>query len=145
LKGTGWAIHTANQNSCKQNYFVAASLTGLWCIRLPFLSSPSGLAPRSSRSCNRAMNLPRPPRAVIFDMDGLMIDTVPAYGAAMVAASADASAHIRAPRGHYARRSVQPAHGPSRWGAHGRQQQFVGAELCKVGKGADAPCPPLPA
>jgi len=35
------------------------------------------------------MNLPRPPLAVILDMDGLTIDTVPAYGAAMVAASTD--------------------------------------------------------
>ena len=35
------------------------------------------------------MQLPRRPRAVIFDIDGLLIDTIPAYAAAMVEAGLD--------------------------------------------------------
>lgn len=35
------------------------------------------------------MQLPRQPRAVIFDMDGLFIDTIPAYATAMVQAGLD--------------------------------------------------------
>lgn len=45
------------------------------------------------------MQLPRAPKAVIFDMDGLMIDTVPAYLQAMIAASDDVG--YRLPRDYF--------------------------------------------
>ncbi|HEX5658765.1 MAG TPA: hypothetical protein VFX59_16310 [Polyangiales bacterium] len=49
--------------------------------------------------------LPRSPEAVIFDVDGLLIDTVPLYAAAMVEAAQDQGARpqresLPRPRGY---------------------------------------------